>query len=177
MSRRLLPLAVFAALVVLLGVGLTLNPRLVPSPLIEKPIPDFTLPRLRAPEQRLQRSDILGRVALVNAWATWCVGCREEHALLVEIAADANVPIYGINYKDQYKSALEWLDRFGDPYVANGYDAEGSVGIDFGVYGLPETFVVRADGTIAHKHIGPLTRRAWEEEIRPLLLRLRGGEG
>ena len=170
--RFALPLAGFVGVVVFLYTGLGLNPRLVPSPLVGKPTPEFSLPRLHRPEDRLARTDLIGRVSLVNFWATWCVGCRDEHALLVRIAREARVPIYGLNYKDQYREALAWLERYGDPYAASGYDADGRVGIDFGVYGLPETFVIDPTGNIAHKHIGVLTPQVWETEILPLIERL-----
>lgn len=175
MTRYLLPLGVFVGLVLLLWVGLSLNPRLVPSPLVGKQVPEFTLPALKDPERIVVRDDMLGKVALVNAWATWCVECRREHPVLVDIATQAKIPIYGLNYKDQRPEALEWLRRLGDPYVFSAFDAEGRVGIDLGVYGLPETFLVAADGTIAHKHVGPIDRRIWEEEFVPVIRALEGG--
>ena len=171
-----LPLALFVALAVALAAGLGLDPGRVPSPLIGKPAPAFSLPRLHQPEQRLTTADLLGRVSLLNVWATWCVGCREEHPLLLEIARETGVAIYGLNYKDQYKEALAWLARHGDPYVASGYDADGRAGIDLGVYGLPETFVLDARGAIAYKHIGPLTREVWQRDIAPLLDKLASAE-
>jgi cytochrome c biogenesis protein CcmG/thiol:disulfide interchange protein DsbE len=177
MSRYLLPLGIFIALVLLLGVGLSLNPRLVPSPLVGKPVPEFSLAKLRAPAEKLSRDDLTGKVSLLNAWATWCVECRREHPLLVEIAKAGRVPVYGLNYKDQRPDALEWLRRLGDPYVASGFDADGRVGIDLGVYGLPETFLVDAEGMIVHKHIGPIDRQIWETEFVPIIERLQGGSG
>ena len=177
MSRYLLPLGIFIALVLLLGVALRLNPRLVPSPLVGKPVPEFSLELLRAPAQTLSRGDLTGKVSLLNAWATWCVECRREHPLLVDIAKAGKVPVYGLNYKDQRPDALEWLRRLGDPYVASGFDADGRVGIDLGVYGLPETFLVDADGMIVHKHIGPIDRQIWETEFVPIIERLRGASG
>lgn len=168
MIRIALPLA-FVALVVVLGVGLSLNPREVPSPLVGKPMPAFDLERLRFPELRVRESDLSGQVSLVNVWATWCAGCRDEHPLLVRIANESGIPIYGLNYKDQRPAALQWLQRFGDPYVASGYDADGRAGLDLGVYGLPETFVVGPDGVIAYKHIGPIDERAWVEKIQPVV--------
>ena len=177
MSRYLLPLGIFIALVLLLGVALRLNPRLVPSPLVGKPVPEFSLELLRAPAQTLSRGDLTGKVSLLNAWATWCVECRREHPLLVDIAKAGKVPVYGLNYKDQRPDALEWLRRLGDPYVASGFDADGRVGIDLGVYGLPETFLVDADGMIVHKHIGPIDRNIWETEFVPIIERLQGASG
>ena len=130
MARFLIPLGFLVALVVVLGVGLGLNPREVPSPLIGKPLPDFALPRVKAPEKQLTRAEMEGRPTLLNVWATWCVGCRQEHGLLVDIAKDPRYPIFGLNYKDQIRAAVDWLNRFGDPYQASGYDAEGQVGLD-----------------------------------------------
>ena len=172
MIRRFLPLAVFGALAVLLLVGLGLNPREVPSPLIGKPVPPFDVERLRHPGERLSAADLNGRVSLLNVWATWCVGCRQEHPLLLDIAASGEAPLIGVNYKDNRPLAVEWLQRLGDPYEASAFDPEGRVGLDLGVYGLPETFVVGPDGQIHHKHIGPLTREAWEQEILPVVRRL-----
>ena len=177
MIRRFLPLAIFGALAVLLLVGLGLNPREVPSPLIGKPVPTFDAERLRHPNERLSNSDLEGRVSLLNVWATWCVGCRQEHSLLLDIAESGEAPVIGVNYKDNRPLAVEWLQRLGDPYEASAFDPEGRVGLDLGVYGLPETFVVGPDGQIHHKHIGPLTREAWEREILPVVRRLSGGAG
>ena len=177
MSRYLLPLGVFVALVALLGVGLSLNPREVPSPLVGKALPAFTLAQLRDPHKTLSHSDLGGRPVLLNAWATWCVECRREQPWLGDIARAGDVPVYGLNYKDQRADALQWLQSLGDPYVASGFDGDGRVGIDLGVYGLPETFLVDADGTIVHKHIGPLSPEIWEREFVPVIARLKGGSG
>lgn len=177
MTRYLLPLGVFIALVLLLGAGLGLNPRLVPSPLVGKPLPEFDLQQLRAPERSLTRKDLTGKVSLLNAWATWCVECRREHPVLVAIAQQGKVPVYGLNYKDQRPDALQWLQRLGDPYVASGFDADGRVGIDLGVYGLPETFLVDRHGTIIHKHIGPISTEIWEREFVPVIERLASDNG
>jgi cytochrome c biogenesis protein CcmG/thiol:disulfide interchange protein DsbE len=175
MTRYLLPLGVFIALVVLLGVGLNLNPRLVPSPLVGKPLPDFTLATLRSPDKTLARKDLTGKISLLNAWATWCVECRREHPVLVAIAAQGQVPVYGLNYKDQRADALQWLQRLGDPYVASAFDADGRVGLDLGVYGLPETFLVDERGIIVYKHIGPISREIWESDFVPVIEGLRSG--
>ena len=172
MSRYLLPLGVFIALVLLLGVGLGLNPRLVPSPLVGKPLPEFTLATLRAPDKTLARKDLTGKVSLLNAWATWCVECRREHPVLLAIAREEQVPVYGLNYKDQRPDALQWLQRLGDPYVASAFDADGRVGIDLGVYGLPETFLIDQQGKIVYKHIGPISREIWESDFLPVIARL-----
>jgi cytochrome c biogenesis protein CcmG/thiol:disulfide interchange protein DsbE len=173
--RYLLPLGVFIALVALLGVGLGLNPREVPSPLVGKPLPEFRLALLRDPQKFISRADITGRPILLNAWATWCVECRREHPVLLEIARQGNIPIYGLNYKDQRSDALQWLAQLGDPYVASGFDGDGRIGIDMGVYGLPETFLVDANGMIVHKHIGPISREIWANDFVPIIKRLEGG--
>ena len=177
MIRYLLPLGVFTALVLLLGAGLGLNPRLVPSPLVGKPLPDFAIATLRAPQQMLSHTDFSGKISLLNAWATWCVECRREHPVLVAIAGEGNVPIYGLNYKDQRPDALQWLQRLGDPYVASGFDGDGRVGLDLGVYGLPETFLVDEQGMIVHKHIGPISTEIWRSDFVPLIERLQSGSG
>lgn len=172
MARYLIPLAVFLAMVAFLAVGLTRDPSEVPSPLVDKPAPEFELPRVGAEGATLGRQDLLGQVSLVNVWASWCVSCRQEHPLLVDLAASGEVPIYGLNYKDDHDDAVAWLKRFGNPYTASAHDLEGLVGIDWGVYGVPETFVVDSEGYIRHKHIGPMTREDIEQEIMPLVRRL-----
>ncbi len=174
MKRYLIPLIVFVVLVGFLAVGLNLKPREVPSPLIDKPAPAFSLPRLDAPEQALGLQDLKGKVWLLNVWASWCVACRQEHPLLVELAGQNMVPIYGLNYKDKRDDAIAWLARFGNPYVASLSDTEGLVGIDYGVYGVPETFVIDKDGTIRLKHIGPVTPEALRDTILPLVKKLNG---
>lgn len=174
MMRILLPIGFFA-LVIVLGVGLGLNPREVPSPLIGKPVPSFSLSRLRYEDKVLNERELLGKVSLVNFWATWCEGCRVEHAELVRIANTTGIPIYGVNYKDERAAAMQWLDRFGDPYVSSAYDPRGDLGLDFGVYGLPETFIIAADGTIAYKHTGPLGPSDWNEKLLPVIRALQGG--
>jgi cytochrome c biogenesis protein CcmG, thiol:disulfide interchange protein DsbE len=155
--RFLIPLAVFAALVLFLGKGLELNPREVPSPLIGKPAPAFALPQLGADGVVLKRDDLLGKVWVLNVWASWCVPCRTEHPLLVEMARQRVAPLYGLNYKDKPEAAVGFLRQLGNPFVATLIDADGRVGIDYGVYGVPETFVIDKAGVIRHKHIGPLT--------------------
>jgi len=176
MMRYLVPLGVFIALVALLGVGLRLNPREVPSPLVGKPLPEFRLAQLRNPTKTLSRADLGGRPVLLNAWATWCVECRREHGLLLAIARQWNIPVYGLNYKDNRPDALEWLRRLGDPYVASGFDGDGRVGIDMFADGLPETFLIDARGIIVHKHIGALSSEIWERDFVPILERLSRGE-
>jgi cytochrome c biogenesis protein CcmG/thiol:disulfide interchange protein DsbE len=174
--RYLTPLVLFLALAALLYKGLALNPREVPSPLIGKPAPEFTLPELKDTSRQLSHSDFLGKVSLLNVWATWCVSCRAEHPLLMQLARQG-VIIYGLDYKDSREDAKRWLQRFGDPYVANAFDADGRVGIDWGVYGTPETFVIDQHGIIRHKHIGPLTEEAIQGEILPLIRQLKEGKG
>ncbi len=171
--RFLAPLLAFLALAGLLYKGLSLDPREVPSPLIDKPAPTFSLPRLQQPEVLLGNADFAGKVSLFNVWATWCVACRQEHPVLMELA-QRGIPIYGLNYKDVRSDAQRWLQRFGNPYLANAFDEEGRVGIDWGVYGTPETFIVDKQGIIRHKHIGPLTQKSVDEEILPLIKKLRG---
>jgi len=143
----------------------------LPSPFIGKPAPQFELPTLQDPQTTIGSADLAGRVVLVNVWATWCVGCRQEHGFLMELAASGAIPIYGINWRDTRAEALRWLERLGNPYVANGDDRDGRVGIDWGVYAAPETFLVAADGTVLHKHLGPLSRAAWEQDFVPVLER------
>ena len=174
MKRYLLPLGVFIVLAGFLAVGLRLDPREVPSPLVGKPAPAFTLPLLDAPGQTLSTQDLRGKVWLLNVWASWCVACRHEHPLLVELAKSGVVPIYGLNYKDERADAMKWLGQFGNPYTASISDTAGRVGIDFGVYGVPETFVIDKAGVIRHKVIGPITPDALRDEILPLVKKLNG---
>ena len=174
--RYLTPLVLFLALAALLYKGLALNPREVPSPLIGKPAPEFSLPELKDTSRQLSHSDFLGKVSLLNVWATWCVSCRAEHPLLMQLARQG-VTIYGLDYKDNREDAKRWLQRFGDPYVANAFDADGRVGIDWGVYGTPETFVIDQRGIIRHKHIGPLTEEPIQREILPLIQQLKEDKG
>jgi cytochrome c biogenesis protein CcmG/thiol:disulfide interchange protein DsbE len=170
--KFLIPLALFAVLAVFLAVGLKLDPREVPSPLIGKPAPAFKLTRLDDPAATISREDLLGKVWLLNVWASWCVACREEHPGLVEFAKRKVVPIYGLNYKDQRADGMTWLSRMGNPYEASLFDGDGRLGIDFGVYGVPETFVIDKQGVIRFKHIGPLTPQVMQEQIEPLLKKL-----
>ena len=170
--RYILPLLAFLVLAGFLARGLNLDPREVPSPLIDKPAPSFALTRLDDPSATMNRDDLLGKVWMLNVWASWCVACREEHPLLVEFSKRRVVPIYGLNYKDQRGDASAWLARFGNPYDASLFDDEGRVGIDFGVYGVPETFVIDQNGVIRMKHIGPLTPEVIATKIEPLLKKL-----
>jgi len=174
MARYLLPLAVFLVLVGFLAKGLWLDPREVPSPLIDKPAPAFRLARLDDPAGAVSKQDLLGHVWLLNVWASWCVACREEHPLMVEFARRGVVPIYGLDYKDTNEEGLKWLGRFGNPYAASLVDADGRVGIDFGVYGVPETFVIDKSGIVRFKQIGPMTPEVITGKILPLVKQLEG---
>ena len=173
--KFLLPLAVFAAIVAFLAVGLGLNPREVPSPLIGKPAPAFALPRLDDPSQKVSREDLLGQVWMLNVWASWCAPCREEHPLVIDIARRKLLPVYGLNYKDAGPAARSWLASLGNPYRATLVDADGRVGIDYGVYGVPETFIIDAKGVVRLKHTGPLTPDVVRQRIEPLLKELNAG--
>lgn len=172
MIKRLLPLAIFLVLAGFLFVGLTLNPREVPSPLIGKPAPDFRLARLDDSATMLGKGDLKGQVWLLNVWASWCVSCRVEHPLLVELARANVVPLVGLNYKDKPEEARAWLAQLGDPYSVSIMDRDGRVGIDFGVYGVPETFVIDRNGNVRYKHIGPVTAEAIETKLLPLVREL-----
>ncbi len=169
MSRFLIPLVIFALLIAVFVVGLGRDPSQLPSPLLEKPSPQFDLPSLLEPEQRVTSQDYKGEVALINVWATWCAGCREEHNFLLQLAEANVIPIYGLNWRDNGPEARRWIQQLGDPYVATAYDQDGRVGIDWGVYGAPETFLVAADGTVLYKQLGPLSWGLWEENFVPLL--------
>ncbi len=168
----LIPLGAFFALAAMLAFGLKLDPHEVPSPLIDKPAPRFALTRLDDAAKTIRLEDMRGKVWMLNVWASWCVACREEHPLLVEFSKKRVMPIYGLNYKDQRGDANGWLARFGNPYDASLFDNEGRVGIDFGVYGVPETFVIDQNGVIRMKHIGPLTPEVIATKIEPLLKKL-----
>jgi cytochrome c biogenesis protein CcmG/thiol:disulfide interchange protein DsbE len=172
MLRWSIPLAVFALLMVFFAVGLTRDPREVPSPLIGKPAPAFTLAQLHAPERTLGTSDLRGQVWLLNVWASWCVSCRVEHPLLLELAKANVVPVVGLDYKDKAEEGKAWLAQHGDPYRTSVMDPDGRVGIDWGVYGVPETFVVDKQGVIRYKHIGPVTAQALQQTIIPLVREL-----
>jgi len=170
--RYLIPLVAFIVLAAFLLVGLTLNPRQVPSPLIDKPAPIFQLNHLHEPDRLMASNDNLGKVWLLNVWASWCVACRDEHPLLVQLANSGIVPIYGLNYKDERNTALQWLKRYGDPYTISIVDPDGRVGIDYGVYGVPETYVIDKKGIVRHKQIGPVTVDSLQKTIIPLIIEL-----
>jgi cytochrome c biogenesis protein CcmG/thiol:disulfide interchange protein DsbE len=174
--RRLIyaaPAIGFAGLAALFASRLGVDPSRVPSNLIGQPVPVFSLPPVLGRTLGLKSRDLHGEVSLVNVFASWCVACREEHPLLLRLASDRSVPIHGLNYKDHPEDAARWLNTMGDPYTRTGADRDGRVAIDWGVYGVPETFVVGADGIIVYKHIGPLTEEALKGTILPLVARLR----
>jgi cytochrome c biogenesis protein CcmG/thiol:disulfide interchange protein DsbE len=170
--KRFLPLIIFASLCVFLVIGLQLNPKEVPSPLIGKPTPVFELPVLDKTNTQFSPEQMRGQVWLLNVWASWCVSCRDEHPLLVEMAKQKLVPIIGLNYKDKDPLAIEWLSKMGDPYQLSIVDKLGNVGINYGVYGVPETFVIDKNGIIKYKFTGPLTTTAVQKELLPLLAKL-----
>lgn len=167
--RFLMPLGIFVALVAFLAVGLGLKPREVPSPLIGKPAPNFSLAVLHEPSKLAQPKDMLGKVWLLNVWATWCGACRDEHPVLMDLARKGIVPIYGLDYKDNSMQALVLLRQMGNPYQVTAVDADGRVGIDYGVYGVPETYVIDRLGIIRYKLVGPVTQALLDSTILPLV--------
>ena len=169
----LVPLLVLIGLATLLGVGLNLDPRKVPSPLVGKLVPIFSLPPVQGRTLGLANTDLEGEVSLVNVFASWCTACRDEHPLFMELQKQGTVPVHGLNYKDRPEDVARWLAALGDPYTRTGADLNGRVGIDWGVYGVPETFVVDREGRIAYKHIGPITPQVMSEKIIPLVEKLR----
>ena len=170
--RYLVPLAIFLILVAFLGVGLTRDPREVPSPLVGKPAPAFDLERLHESGTRLSTADMKGRVWLLNVWASWCVSCRAEHPLLMQLAKANVVPVIGLDYKAKPDDGRGWLAEHGNPYALSVIDQDGRAGIDWGVYGVPETFVVDKQGVIRFKQIGPVTVESLEQKIIPLVREL-----
>lgn len=172
MKRALLPLLLFLIVAGFLFKGLFLDPREVPSPLVGKPAPQFSLPRLDDAQKIFTPKEMLGKVWLFNVWASWCGACRDEHPLLIELAQTGFVPIYGMDYKDTHDEAQQWLDERGNPYTAVAVDADGRVGIDYGVYGVPETYIIDKAGIIAYKHIGPITAEALRDKMIPLIKEL-----
>jgi cytochrome c biogenesis protein CcmG/thiol:disulfide interchange protein DsbE len=171
--RFLIPLAIFIVLAGFLFKGLFLNPREVPSPLINKPAPLFSLNLLAQPERTFGPRDMQGQVWLLNVWASWCVACRQEHPLLVELSKQKAVPIIGLNYKDKPDAAAGWLAQLGNPYDLSVKDSDGRVGIDYGVYGVPETFLIDKNGVIRYKQIGPITEEVWTKTMLPKIEELR----
>lgn len=169
---RFWPFVAFVVLAVFLYVGLGLNPHEVPSPLINKPAPAFTLPQLHDPSKRFSSQDMKGQVWMLNVWASWCVSCREEHPVLMALARRNIVPIYGLDYKDKNEDGKAWLRNGGDPYTLISTDADGRVGIDYGVYGVPETYVIDKQGVIRYKQIGAITHESLQNKILPLIAEL-----
>ncbi len=172
MKKYIVPLVIFAVLGLLLAYGLNLDPRKIPSPLIGKPLPAFSLATVADPARKVGRDDMLGRVYLLNVWASWCVACRQEHPFLNELARNKTVSIIGLNYKDKREDALGWLGSLGNPYELSLADNDGRLGIDLGVYGVPETFVIDKQGVIRYKQIGPITPEVWEQKLAPLIKEL-----
>lgn len=172
MKKALIPLVIFIVLVVFLAIGLTRDPREIPSPLINKQAPSFTAPLLHTPEKIFSDKDMLGQVWLLNTWASWCVACRQEHPILVEFAKTKTLPVIGLDYKDKNADGLKWLARYGNPYDLSISDLDGRIGIDFGVYGVPESFLIDKAGVIRYKQIGPITEEALRDKIIPLIREL-----
>lgn len=167
MARYIALVIAFAILIGIFALGLGRDPRKLPSALLDKPAPEYALPNVRDPSATVGSADYAGQMVLVNIWATWCAGCRQEHDYLLELAARNEIPIYGIDWRDQRPEAIRWLEQLGDPYVNSAYDEDGRVGIDWGVYGAPETFLVGADGNVLYKHIGPMDESVWQREFQP----------
>jgi cytochrome c biogenesis protein CcmG/thiol:disulfide interchange protein DsbE len=172
MNRFLIPFGLFVVVVGFLAVGLTLNPRELPSPLVGKAAPDFSLSQLHDPGKVISSNDLKGKVWLLNFWASWCGGCKDEHPVLIHLAQSGAVPIYGMDYKDQRNEALSWLREWGNPYSVVAVDELGRVGINYGVYGVPETYVIDKQGVIRYKQIGPLREDILEKKILPLVREL-----
>lgn len=172
MFKYIIPLALFIVMAVFLAIGLNLNPRDIPSPYIGKPAPAFSLSQLHAPEKTLTVADMKGKVWLLNVWASWCVSCRAEHPVLNQMARQTSVPIIGLNYKDAVGDAKNWLVQLGNPYAFSVMDPDGRAGIDWGVYGVPETFVMDKQSVVRYKHTGPVTLKDMQEKLLPLIKQL-----
>jgi cytochrome c biogenesis protein CcmG/thiol:disulfide interchange protein DsbE len=172
MARYLLPLGIFAILASFLYAGLSLNPRDIGSTRLDKVAPTFTLPTVEDPSKTLNQQVFLGKVSLFNAWASWCVSCRQEHPVLMQLAQYTQIPIYGLNYKDNLDDARNVLQKQGNPYLANAFDEKGRIGMDWGVIGTPETFIVDKRGVVRYKHIGPLSPEVLQQKILPLIKQL-----
>jgi cytochrome c biogenesis protein CcmG/thiol:disulfide interchange protein DsbE len=172
MKKTLIPLGLFIILVIFLAIGLTRDPHEIPSPLIGKPAPLFMAPLLQTPDQQFSAKDMLGKVWLLNTWSSWCVACRQEHPILMEFAKTHTLPIVGLDYKDQNTEGMKWLARYGNPYDFAVTDQDGRIGIDYGVYGVPESFLIDKAGVIRYKQIGPVTEEALRDKILPLIREL-----
>jgi len=175
MLKYLVPVGLFTVLAGFLYFGLGRDKQTLPSPLIGKSAPIFELARLDDPARNFSNSELVGKPYVINVWGSWCVGCRQEHGALLEIARRGEVPIVGLNYRDDREQALNWLERLGDPYVVSAFDDEGRVAIDWGVYGAPETFLIDANGKVLKKHVAPITVEIWEQEFVPLLPQAKAG--
>ena len=175
MLKYLLPIGLFAVLVGFLYFGLGRDKETLPSPLIGKSAPIFELARLDDPPKTFSNGELAGKPYVLNVWGSWCVGCRQEHGALLEIARRGEVPIVGLNYRDERGAALNWLERLGDPYAVSAFDDEGRAAIDWGVYGAPETFLIDASGKVLKKHVAPITVEIWEQEFVPLLPQAKAG--
>ena len=169
MKRFLLPLLFFALVIPMFVVALSKDPTALPSTFLGKAAPAFELPQLQDQSQTVTKDNFARQDILVNFWATWCVGCRQEHQFLLQLAANNTIPVYGINWRDQRSEALRWLATLGDPYTLSAFDGENHAGIDWGVYAAPETFLIDGSGTVVYKHLGPLNRRVWQQEFVPRL--------
>lgn len=174
MLRFIAPAVIFAALIGLFYVGLQKDPQLLPSALLDKPAPTFNVAQLHKANETFSPDSMKGKVWLLNVWASWCAACRSEHPLFMQLSRSGNFPLYGLNYKDQRADAQQWLRQLGDPYVLSAWDVEGNVGIDYGVYGVPETFLIDKEGVIRYKHVGPVSRKDWEEILLPKMKELEG---
>jgi cytochrome c biogenesis protein CcmG/thiol:disulfide interchange protein DsbE len=172
MNRFLLPLVAVVILIPILILGLRSDPSELPSQYLGKPAPQFSLPTLKDPSKTLSTADLKGQVSLVNIWATWCGGCRTEHGFLMELSRTNTIPIYAIDWRDNRPDALNFMNQLGDPYVASGFDEDGRVGIDWGAYGAPETFLIDAEGMVVYRFTGPLNRALWEQEFVPRIAEL-----
>ncbi len=175
MLKYLLPLLIFVVMAIFLGLGLNLKPNEIPSPFIDKPAPSFSAAKLDNPEQKLTPADLKGQVWLFNVWASWCVSCREEHEVLNQFAQQKAVTIVGLNYKDDPAAAKNWLQGLGNPYDVSIMDQDGRIGIDWGVYGVPETFVVDKQGIVRYKHTGPVSAEDIQAIFLPLITKLQAG--
>jgi cytochrome c biogenesis protein CcmG/thiol:disulfide interchange protein DsbE len=172
MLRYLIPLGLFVVLVVFLAIGLTRNPQELPSALINKAAPEFRLPQLSDPTKTFSATDMRGKVWMLNVWASWCIACRDEHPFLFQYAKSGAAPIVGLNYKDRREDAVGWLGELGDPYLLSAVDLEGRVGMDYGVYGAPESYIIDKSGIIRLKHVGPVTPDVWSKKVLPLIQEL-----
>jgi cytochrome c biogenesis protein CcmG/thiol:disulfide interchange protein DsbE len=172
MNRFLLPLVAVVVFIPILILGLGSDPSELPSQYIGKPAPEFSLPTLKDPSKTFSTADLKGQVSLVNIWATWCGGCRTEHPFLMELSRTNTIPIYAIDWRDNRPEALNFMNQLGNPYVASGFDEDGRVGIDWGAYGAPETFLINAEGMVVYRFTGPLNRALWEQEFVPRIAEL-----